>query len=75
MSERPQLTSIQYRLLSYINGYIDMNGWAPSYRDMCAGTGLGSTSSVSHQLNALEEKGYIRRGPDRSPRMIAVTDA
>lgn len=69
---RPPLTSAQYRLLSFIDLFIDSYGWAPSYREICAGTALKSTSSVSWQLNALEAKGYIRRGEHHHIRALSV---
>jgi repressor LexA len=40
-------------------------------REICDAAGLASTSSVHHQLAALEEKGFIRRDPNR-PRALDV---
>lgn len=59
-------------LLSFIAGYITKNGWAPSIREMCDGTGLSSTSSVAYQLDVLEDLGYIERSR-RNSRALRVT--
>jgi transcriptional regulator with XRE-family HTH domain len=40
-------------------------GRAPSLREIGEAVGLASTSSVAYQLGELEQKGYIRRYPQR----------
>jgi len=42
-------------------------------REIGEQVGLSSTSSVTHQLKVLQEKGYIARDPNK-PRAILVTD-
>ena len=43
-------------------------------REIGEAVGLTSTSSVAHQLRALERKGYLRRDPNR-PRAVGVRPA
>jgi repressor LexA len=42
------------------------NGYPPTVREICKATGLRSPRSVSQHLQALERKGYIQRGRDKS---------
>jgi repressor LexA len=42
------------------------NGYPPTVREICKATGLKSPRSVSQHLQALERKGYIQRGRDKS---------
>lgn len=46
-------------------------GYPPTIREIGEAAGLASPSSVSHQLRALEAKGYLRRDPNR-PRAMEV---
>jgi len=72
ITERPPLSARQYRIYSFIALYIDTYGWAPNYREIGAACGLKSTSSISHQLNALEARGYVKRGRSGSYRTLSV---
>jgi repressor LexA len=65
------LTVRQRRVLEVIRNSIDRRGYPPSMREIGDAVGLASPSSVSHQLNALVAKGYLRRDPNR-PRAIEV---
>lgn len=66
------LTPRQLAILSVIRESIDELGYPPSIREVATKAGLASTSSVTHQLKVLEEKGYLRRDPNR-PRAVVVT--
>jgi repressor LexA len=71
-SEAPDgLTVRQRRVLETIRDSIDRHGYPPSMREIGEAAGLASPSSVSHQLRALEAKGFLRRDPNR-PRAIEV---
>jgi repressor LexA len=71
-SEAPDgLTARQRKVLETIRDSIDRRGYPPSMREIGEAAGLASPSSVSHQLRALEAKGYLRRDPNR-PRAIEV---
>ena len=54
-----------------IKDAVDTRGYPPSIREMGEAVGLASSSSVAHQLRALEQKGFLRRDPNR-PRALEV---
>jgi repressor LexA len=66
-----RLTDRQCRVLEVIQDSIDRRGYPPSMREIGEAVGLQSTSSVRHQLVVLENKGFIRRDPNR-PRAYIV---
>ncbi|MHB8185898.1 MAG: transcriptional repressor LexA [Dermatophilaceae bacterium] len=65
------LTTRQRRVLEVIRNSVDRRGYPPSLREIGEAVGLASPSSVSHQLSALERKGFLRKDPNR-PRAIEV---
>lgn len=65
------LTPRQQRVLSTIKDSIERRGYPPSMREIGGAVGLTSTSSVAHQLRVLEQKGYLKRDPNR-PRALEV---
>ncbi len=67
------LTANQQKVYDYIVERLD-EGLPPTVREICAKTGIRSTSTVFALLSALEEKGYITRSGNAS-RSIRVTAA
>jgi len=65
------LTPRQQRVLATIKDSIEQKGYPPSMREIGQAVGLTSSSSVAHQLRSLEEKGFLKRDPNR-PRAIEV---
>ncbi len=65
------LTHRQQAILDVIRESVERRGYPPSIREICESAGLASTSSVAHQLQMLERKGYLRRDPNR-PRAVDV---
>ena len=65
------LTPRQRRVLEVIRDAVESRGYPPSIREMGEAVGLASSSSVSHQLRTLEQKGFLRRDPNR-PRALEV---
>ena len=65
------LTPRQRRVLEFLRSSIEQRGYPPSIREIGQSVGLASSSSVAHQLKALESKGFIRRDPNR-PRALEV---
>ncbi|GAA4682465.1 transcriptional repressor LexA [Nocardioides nanhaiensis] len=65
------LTPRQQRILNHIKDSIEKRGYPPSMREIGGAVGLTSSSSVAHQLRVLEEKGFLKRDPNR-PRAIEV---
>ena len=68
------LTQRQRTILEVIRASVASRGYPPSIREIGDAVGLTSTSSVAHQLRALERKGYLRRDPNR-PRAVDVRGA
>ena len=66
------LTQRQRRILHVIGESVANVGYPPSVRELARQAGLASTSSVSYQLKVLQEKGFLRRDPNR-PRALVVT--
>ncbi len=54
-----------------IKDAVDGRGYPPSIRELGDQVGLASSSSVAHQLKVLEQKGFLRRDPNR-PRAMEV---
>jgi repressor LexA len=65
------LTARQQRILAHIKDHVESRGYPPSMREIGQAVGLTSSSSVAHQLKVLEEKGYLKRDPNR-PRALEV---
>lgn len=73
-SDQPTLESLsarQRRILEVIHDAVMLRGYPPSIREIGDATGLQSTSSVAYQLKQLEEKGFLRRDPNK-PRAVDV---
>src|SRR5689334_2238653 len=65
------LTARQQKVLATIKDSIEQRGYPPSMREIGQAVGLTSSSSVAHQLRVLEEKGFLKRDPNR-PRALEV---
>ncbi len=70
-SSAAALTARQRRILDMIRASVAERGYPPSIREIGEVVGLTSPSSVAHQLQTLERKGYLRRDPNR-PRAMEV---
>lgn len=64
--EKQALTSRQKEILDYMVAFTHELGYPPTVREICKATGLKSPRSASQHLQALERKGYIERGKDKS---------
>src|SRR5699024_7908404 len=65
------LTRRQRLILETINDAVAAHGYPPTMREIGDAVGLTSSSSVAHQLQSLERKGFLRRDPKR-PRAMEV---
>jgi len=65
------LTPRQRKVLEVIKESVERRGYPPTIREIGQAVGLTSTSSVSHQLQRLQEKGFLRREESR-PRAVDV---
>ncbi len=70
------LTKKQKNLLLYINKKIRSTGVSPSYEEMKISLNLKSKSGIHRLINALEERGFIRRLANRARaiEIIKMTD-
>jgi repressor LexA len=66
-----ELTSRQAAIVRHITETVDRQGYPPSMREIGQAVHLASTSSVAHQLKALERKGILYRDP-HTPRAYRV---
>ena len=66
------LTRKQHELLTYINERLSETGVSPSFEEMKDALDLKSKSGVHRLISALEERGFIRRLPNRA-RALEVT--
>lgn len=60
------LTNKQYELLIFINERIRESGISPSFDEMKEALNLKSKSGIHRLISALEERGFIRRLPNRA---------
>jgi repressor LexA len=60
------LTRKQSELLTYIHGRLGESGVSPSFEEMKDALALKSKSGVHRLISALEERGFIRRLPNRA---------
>lgn len=69
------LTDRQRKVLDAIRVHVSQRGFAPSFREIGQSAGLKSPSSVKHQLQVLEEKGFIRMNANKGRAIELVEDA
>ncbi|MGH9475758.1 MAG: transcriptional repressor LexA [Terriglobales bacterium] len=60
------LTKRQHVVLTYLQQFIEREGYCPSYEEIAAGLKLTSLATVHAHLSTLEKKGYLRRGFNQS---------
>ncbi|MDR1184142.1 MAG: transcriptional repressor LexA [Coriobacteriales bacterium] len=71
MGPHARLSERQREILDFLSDFITRNGYPPSVREIGEAVGLSSSSTVHSHLNALEDKGFIRRDPS-SARALTV---
>lgn len=60
------LTKKQRDLLLFINDYTQSTGLSPSFEEMKAGLDLKSKSGIHRLINALVERGFLERLPNKA---------
>ena len=60
------LTKRQKEVLNYLVGFINKNGYSPSFEEIAHALKLTSLATVHKHLSTLEKKGFIRRGYNQS---------
>jgi repressor LexA len=66
------LTRKQHELLTYIHGKLAETGVSPSFEEMKDALELKSKSGVHRLISALEERGFLRRLPNRARALEVV---
>ncbi len=69
MAEAP--TGRQAEILIFIEDHLQRHGYPPTVREIGAGVGLASPSTVHRHLEKLEAGGHLRRDPSK-PRAMLV---
>jgi len=60
------LTRRQKQVYDFISGFVDKNGYSPSYEEIADGLGLSSLATVHKHIGNLEQKDLLRRDYNRS---------
>jgi|SRR5690625_4874795 len=68
-----KLSERQQHIMDFIRSSLSERGYPPTMREIGEAVGLSSPSSVKYQLQALEDKGFLRRDPV-STRAIEIID-
>lgn len=70
------LTKRQKEILDYVTQYIEVNGYAPSYREIAEAFKLGSVATVAEHVETLVSKGLLQKGDNeaRSLQLIKQED-
>ncbi|MEQ1726503.1 MAG: transcriptional repressor LexA [Sphingopyxis sp.] len=66
------LTRKQHELICYIEDRLSETGISPSFEEMKEALGLKSKSGVHRLISALEERGFLRRLPNRARALEVV---
>ena len=56
---RSNINDTQMKIFEYIQIFLSENGYSPTVRDICEGTGIRSTSTVHAHLKRLRESGKL----------------
>jgi len=69
------LTRKQHELLRFIQARLEESGISPSFEEMKEALDLKSKSGVHRLISALEERGFIRRLPNRARALEVIRQA
>ena len=67
------LTKRQKEVLDYITQYIEVHGYAPSYREIAEAFKLGSVATVADHVETLVSKGLLKKN-DNSARSLQLVN-
>ena len=68
-----QLSPKQMQVLAWIEQYLAQNHTMPSRREIAEGVGVSSPATIQQHIEALEKKGYLKRGESRESRALQWT--
>ena len=60
------ITKRQRQVYDFISGFVQQNGYSPSFEEIGHGLGLSSLATVHKHVSNLEKKGLLRRDYNRS---------
>lgn len=66
-----KISAKQQKILEYIAEFTNSQGYPPSVRDICAGVGLSSPSTVHAHIKSLREAGYLDKD-DHKTRALTI---
>jgi len=61
-----KLTTKQEMVLKELKKFMAQKGYPPTVRELCECTNLNSTATVQVHLDNLQEKGYIKKDPEKN---------
>jgi len=68
-----KITKQQEKILDLIKSSIEVEGFAPTVRELVSELNVKSPRTISYHLNRLEKQGYIRRNSDSSRNIVLTT--
>src|SRR4051812_36470109 len=70
------LTKRQKEVLDYISQYIELHGYAPSYREIASAFKFGSVATVAEHVESLVTKGFLMKNENeaRSIQLVKADD-
>lgn len=70
------LTKRQKEVLDFVSQYIELHGYAPSYREIAAHFNYGSVATVAEHIESLVGKGVLQKGENeaRSIQLVKASD-
>lgn len=71
MTNQVRPTKKQQQLLEFIEKFVAMHGYGPSYREICAGLGYKSVATVASHIDNLIARGHLIK-KTRSARSLEV---
>lgn len=71
------LTKRQREVLDYVTQFIELHGYAPSYREIAANFKYGSVATVAEHIESLVAKGMLQKGDNeaRSIQLVTPSDS
>jgi len=63
MDNNTALTEREKKVITYMRTWVKKKGYPPTVREICRDLDIKSTSTVHKTIEALEEKGYLRKDP------------
>jgi repressor LexA len=71
-AEKKRGRQMRLAILKFVESFVERNGYAPALREVTAGVGLASWSSISHHLQLMRADGLVS-WEEGKVRTLAVT--